>query len=245
MMDDSWIINQCLGHSPLVPKSGVVWSHKDRCGRLLIPGDEYEQTMCYFRNTYGNAAVIAWDDNIALGHIIFVPKSEARERKMLFHERMLVSPCDDKTLVVQAVAFCSIGGQKYRGRGIGCAMTELMIEWATVNGWRKIQIYGVPSGLFPGHWMDFCMPPKPFWQKFGFEVFSKTESEETWEQVKVENLGDDPRKSPEEMAYKKDIIAKVEQGEISEEEWAFEFDVEKSLTNQITAPDQKAGAFCG
>lgn len=61
MMDDSWIINRCVSEAPFKPKPGVVWGHENRCGRLLIPGDEYEQTMRYFRDTYGNAAVVAWD----------------------------------------------------------------------------------------------------------------------------------------------------------------------------------------
>jgi len=117
MMDDSWIINQCVSHSPFVPKPGVVWSHEDRCSRVQIPGDQFEDAMRSFRDAYGNAAVIAWDGNVALGHIIFVPKAEARKQKMLFHERMPASAGDDKTLVVEAVAFCSIGGQKYRRRG--------------------------------------------------------------------------------------------------------------------------------
>jgi len=53
MMDDSWIINQCVSHSPFVPKAGVVWSHKDRCSRLQIPGDQFEDTMRSFRDVAG------------------------------------------------------------------------------------------------------------------------------------------------------------------------------------------------
>ncbi len=230
MMDDSWIINRCVSEAPFTPRPGVVWSYRDRCSRLLIPGDEYEQTMRHFRDAYGNAAVIAWDGGTVLGHIIFVPKPEARRRKMLFHERMPVSPDDDRTLVVQAVGFCSIGGQEYRGRGIGRTMAELMIEWAAANEWLKFQIFGVPSGLFPGHWMDSCMPPKPFWLKFGFEGIGRTKAERTWEEMKAANLGDDPRNSKDEMSRKKEAIAEVERGEIPEDEWAYEFDLERSLT---------------
>jgi len=187
--------------------------------------------MRHFRNRYGNAAVIAWDRDTVLGHIIFVPKLEARKREMLFRERMPLSPDDDMTLVVQAVGFCSIGGHEYRGHGIGRAMAELMIEWAIANGWLKFQIFGVPSGLFPGHWMDSCMPPKPFWQKFRFKVIGKTRLQQTWEEIKAANLADDPRNSSDEMAYKTEVVAKVERGDIPEEEWAYEFDLEKSLTN--------------
>lgn len=229
MMDNTWIINRCVSEAPFIPKRVVVWSHADRCGRLLIPGDKYEQIMYYFMNTYGNAAVIAWDGNLALGHMVFVPKIEARKRQMLFHERMSESPNDDKTFVVHAVGFCSIGGQEYRGRGIGRTMAEMVIEWATVNEWHAIQIFGVPSGLFPSDWMDACIPPKVFWEKLRFKVMGKTRIEQTWEEVRARILADNPRNNKSEMDLKRKIIAKVEQGQISEDEWAYLFDLEKNL----------------
>lgn len=230
MMDDSWIIDQCLGHSPSVPKQGYVWKHEDRCARLLIPGDQYENTMRFFRDTYGNAAVIAWDGNVALGHIIFVPKAEVRKRKMLFHERMPASAGDDKTLVVEAAAFCSIGGQKYRRHGIGRAMAEMMIDWASQTNWAKMQIFGVTAGLFPGDWLDSCIPPRPFWQKFGFQVIGQTRVHQSLRDV-INIVGeDDPRNSEAERRQKQEIKAQLQQGLIPEEEWAYDFDLEKSLT---------------
>jgi len=229
MMDDSWIINRCVSHSPFVPKLGVVWSHEDRCSRLQIPGDRFEDAMRSFRDTYGNTAVIAWDGDVALGHIIFVPKAEARRWKMRYHERMPTSLDDNKTLVVEAVGFCSIGGQQYRGHGIGRAMADMMIDWASQNGWNRLQIFGVPSGLFPGHWMDSCMPPKPFWKKFGFKVFSKTRNGKTWEEVRTDHLADNPRNNSEEMEFKKQIIANMKDPKSSEEDWAYDFDMEKAL----------------
>lgn len=233
MMDDTWIINRCVSHSPFIPKPGVVWSHEDRCSRVQIPGDQFEDAMRTFRNTYGNAAVIAWDRNAALGHIIFVPKTEARRWKMLHHERMPTSPDDNKTLVVEAVGFCSIGGQKYRGHGIGRVMAEMMIDWAGRNSWTKMQIFGVPSGLFPARWMDSCMPPKPFWEKFGFEMIRKVENGKTWDEIKAAHLGDDPRNNPTEMELKKRIIENLKDTESSKENWAYDFDMEKSLTRQM------------
>ena len=185
--------------------------------------------MRSFRDTYGNAAVIAWDGDIALGHIIFVPKAEARRWKMLYHERMPRSPGDDRTLVVEAVGLCSVGGQKYRGRGIGKAMAQMMIDWASQNGWARLQIFGAPSGLFPGHWRDSCMPPKPFWEKLGFGVVHKVHNGQTWEQIKEAHLGDDPRRSPTEMQLKKRIIESMEDPQSSEEDWAYDFDMERSL----------------
>jgi len=134
MMDDSWIINECITHGPTVPRHGVVWSHSDHCTRLLIPGDEYENTMKELMEKYGNCAVIAWDEKLALGHIIFVPKIEARNRKMLYYEKMTETSYDDKTLVIEAVGFCSITGHEYRHRGIGKATAQMVLDWAKING---------------------------------------------------------------------------------------------------------------
>ena len=230
MMDDSWIINRCVSHSPFVPQPGVVWSHGDRCNRLQIPGDCFEDTVRSLRDTYGNVAVIAWDGDLALGHIIFVPKAEARRWKMLNHERMPASPDDDRTLVVEAVGFCSIGGQKYRRHGIGNAMAAMMIDWAIRNGWLNMQIFGVPCGLFPGHWKDSCMPPRPFWEQLGFEVTEKVPHGRTWEEIKAAHVGDDPRRSPAEARLKRQIVETLENLRPSEEDWAYDFDMEKSLT---------------
>ena len=230
MMDDSWIIDKCVVHSPFIPKQGYAWKHEDHCSRLLIPADQYEDTMRFFRDTYGNAAVIAWDGNVVLGHVIFVPKTEARKRKMLFYERMPVSPDDDKTLVVEAVGFCSIGGQKYRKHGVGRAMAEMMIDWAIHTGWSKIEIFGVPSGLFPAHWMDSCMPPRTFWERFGFRVFEKARIYRSWEDVPDITDDDDPRHSETEKRQKQEIKVQLQQGLIAEDEWAYDYDMEKSLT---------------
>lgn len=229
MMDDSWIIDQCVSHSPFIPKQVPSWSHEDRCTRVQIPGDQFEDAMRSFREAYGNAAVIAWDGDVALGHIIFVPKAEARRWQMLHHERMPAAPDDAQTLVAQAVGFCSIGGQKYRGRGIGSAMAEMMIDWSSRNGWAKLEIYGVPSGLFPTHWMDSCMPPRPFWEKFGFTAIGRVPNGQTWDKIKTEQLSDDPRNNPAEMVLKRQIIDTIELSDLAEEDWAFDFDLEKHL----------------
>jgi GNAT superfamily N-acetyltransferase len=166
---------------------------------------------------------------MVLGHIIFVPKAEARRLKMLHHERMPITRNDDKILVVEAVGFCSIGGQNYRRRGIGRAMVEMIIDWSRQNGWTKLQIFGVPSGLFPGHWMDSCMPPRPFWEKFGFEVIGKVRTRQTWEQIKAAHLRDDPRNNPTEMELKRKTVESIKDPTDSEINWAFDFDMAKSL----------------
>jgi GNAT superfamily N-acetyltransferase len=229
MMDDSWILNRCVSHSPFVPKPGVVWSHTNCCSRLQIPGDQFEDAMRSFRDNYGNAAVIAWDGDVALGHIIFVPKAEARRWKILYYDRMPASPDDGKTLVVEAVGFCSIGGQKYRGHGIGRAMAEMAIDWADANGWIQMEIFGVPSGLFPGHWKDSCMPPRPFWEKFGFKVFDKVRHDRTWEEISMGNLTDDPRNDSQEIELKKQIVNDMKDPVASEEDWAYTFDMKRRL----------------
>ena len=149
---------------------------------------------------------------------------------MLFHERMSASSGDDKTLVVEAAAFCSIGGQKYRRHGIGSAMAEMMIDWASQTGWVKMQIFGVTAGLFPGDWMDSCMPPRPFWQNFGFQVIGQTKIHQSLRDI-INIVGeDDPRNSEAERRQKQEIKAQLQQGLILEEEWAYDFDLEKNLS---------------
>ncbi len=81
--------------------------------------------------------------------------------------------------------------------------------------------------------MDSCMPPKPFWQKFGFEVIRKVPNGQTWDEIKTANLGDDPRNSPTEMELKKQIVKSLEDPKSSEENWAYDFDMEKSIIRQI------------
>ena len=229
MMDESWIINRCVSHSPFDPRNARTWSHEDRCSRIQIPGDQFEGAMRSFRDRYGNAAVIAWDGDLLLGHFIFVPVTEARNWKMLHYERIRVSSDDEKTLYVGAVGFCSIGGQKYRAHGIGEEMAGMMIDWALHNGWEKLQVFGASSGLFPAHWMDFCIPPRTFWEKFGFEVTHEVRVERSWDEIKIAQLNDDPRSSPTEMAQKRQIIDSVTSPESSIKDWAYEFDLEKRL----------------
>ncbi len=233
MMDDSWIINECITHGPIQPRAGIVWKHSDHCSRLLIPGDEYESTMKEFMDAYGNCAVIAWDGDVALGHMIFVPKAEAQRRQMLYHERMLETDYDAKTLVIEAVGFCSIMGHEYRGRGIGRAMGGMILEWAKLNNWKAVQVYGTPTGLFPWAWLDSCMPPYQFWQKLGFQIVAKMKTASSWQQVRDAMLADDPRASESERKLKDDIVAKVEQGKILEQQWAYEYDLERKLSGSI------------
>ena len=114
-------------------------------------------------------------------------------------------------------------------------MADMMIDWSNQNGWTKMQIFGVPSGLFPGHWMDSCMPPRPFWEKFGFEVTQKVPNAHTWDEIKTAHLRDDPRNSPTEMELKKQIVESMQAPESSEEDWACDFDMEKSLTSRMQA----------
>jgi len=226
MMDDSWIINECITHGPIEPRHGVVWSHSDRCTRLLIPGDEYENTMKELMEKYGNCAVIAWDGKLALGHMIFVPKIEARNNKMLYYEKMNETSYDDKTLVIQAVGFCSIGGHEYRHHGIGRAMGEMILEWAKLNRWKSVQIYGAPSGLFPWAWLDSCMPPLQFWEKLGFQIIEKTKIKLNWQEFRSSILTDNPRDDEKERKLKSNIITQIENGQITEEQWAYEYDLE-------------------
>ncbi|MHB0947314.1 MAG: hypothetical protein ACYC3B_09090 [Sedimentisphaerales bacterium] len=226
MMDDSWIINQCISERPIKPEKGVIWPHNQYCTRLRIHGNVYESTMEKFMDRYGNAAVIAWDGKLALGHMIFVPKVEARKNKMLYSERMAETSYDAKTLIIEAVGFCSIDGHEYRHRGIGRAMAEMVLNWAKANNWQSVQVYGTPTGLFPWAWLDSCIPPMQFWKKLGFRIIKKTRIEPSWQKFRESILTDEPRDSKEERKLKKDIVEKIDNGQLTEEQWAYEYDLE-------------------
>ena len=36
LMDDSWIMNRCVGDYPWKPRQGIVWAHSDHCVRLQV-----------------------------------------------------------------------------------------------------------------------------------------------------------------------------------------------------------------
>lgn len=229
LMDDSWILNQCVGAHPIVPQAGVVWSHSEHCARLPVPGDEFPDFMRETRNTYGNCAVIAWEGERVLGHLVFLPRAVARRWKAAGWERFGPATEDDSTLVIINLAFCSLSGHEFRGKGIGKTLVASTLDWARQNGWQRVEVYGASGGLFPWDWYDACIPPRLFWEGRRFLVFSKhgaaTFSEDTLENL----LADNPRGNPIEQQQKKGLVAALRRGEVDAELYARSYDLRRVL----------------
>jgi hypothetical protein len=229
-MDDSWIINQCAGAHPFKPKQGVVWKPSDKCARLPIPGDEFPMFMSEVHHTYGNCAAIAWYGDMVLGHIVFLPRQTARQKRATGWEHFGLDDEDAKTLVVINLAFCSLSGHEFRRKGIGKAMVSLMVEWATEADYNAIEVYDTEPGLFPAEWLDHCIPPKPFWEARGFKVFAEHHNNDYFSEDNLNAIeADNPRDSSEEQRHKEQIISRIRSRDIDIASYSFKYDLRFTL----------------
>jgi GNAT superfamily N-acetyltransferase len=229
LMDNSWILNQCVGAHPIVPQEGVVWSRSEHCARLPIPGDEFPGFIRETRDAYGNCAVIAWHGERVLGHLVFLPRVVARRWKAAGSERFGPATEDDGTLVIINLAFCSLSGHEFRGRGIGKALVAMTVDWARQNNWRRVEVYGASGGLFPCDWYDACIPPRPFWEGRRFLVFSKCGEAAFPERALEGIVADNPRADPVEQQQKKMLLAALQRREIDAEFYARSYDLRRTL----------------
>jgi hypothetical protein len=113
LMDDAWTFNKCVSEAPFKPQQGAVWTHCDHCARLPgVPGDELPYFMHEIKEKYGNCAALVWHNDILLGHLVFLPKIVARQRRAAACEYFSIDSLDQKTLVVINLGFYSLGGQE-------------------------------------------------------------------------------------------------------------------------------------
>ena len=227
LMDDSWMINRCAGDHPFKPKEGIVWNHEEHCARLPVPGDEFPEFMREMRDTYDNCAAIAWHRQKVLGHIVFLPRAVARKWGASGWQNFGPTEQDQGTLVVINLAFCSLSGHEFRRKGIGKALVAVMLEWAGKNSWSKVEVYDTGPGLFPAEWYDHCIPPKPFWQARGFDVFAQHKDETCIKQTLKAFMEDNPRNSSEEQRQKEEIIADIKRGAIDAELPCHKYDLSR------------------
>jgi predicted GNAT family acetyltransferase len=144
-----------------------------------------------------------------------MPRSEARKARATGCPFFGPAEEDEGVLVVVNLAFCSLSGHQFRGKGIGTAMVNMMITWAREKGWRAIEVYGTTGGLFPWDWLDACIPPRPFWEHRGFTVFKQRPHRYTDEEL--DNLlADNPRNSESEQEEKQRTIAQIRAGRVGE-----------------------------
>ena len=191
-----------------------MWQAHERCARLPeIAGDEFQNTLRLLRDTYGNCAVIAWHEEQVLGHLVWMPRHEARALWAKGCEFFGPKAGDAGTLVVVNLAFCSLSGHGFRRKGVGRAMVDMMIAWAWEYGWRRIEAYDVTGGLFPWDWLDACIPPRPFWEHMGFAVFQQRLHAYTEEELDG-LLADNPRDDDREQEEKRNIVSRVRAGQV-------------------------------
>lgn len=229
LMDDSWIMNRCVGDHPWKPRQGIVWAHSDHCVRLPVPGDELPDFVRQMRDTYGNCAAVAWHGELVLGHIVWLPRAVARKWRSTGWEQFGPAAEDEGNLVVINLAFCSLSGHEFRRKGVGEALVGIMLDWARVNAWQKIEVYDTGGGLFPAEWLDYCIPPRPFWEGRGFSVFAKRRDEIFSDETLSAIIEDNPRNSAEEQRQKEEIIAAIRRGSIDPELYAYRYDLRRQV----------------
>ena len=89
-----------------------------------------------------------------------------------------------------------------------------MCDWATRNGWRRIEVYNAAGRLFPVDWLDHGIPPRPFWEKRGFAVFQRHADGKFSDECLQGLMADNPRNGHAEQREKEEIIRKLRAEEI-------------------------------
>ena len=229
LMDESWIWNECVGAHPIRPRPGVVWAHSDHCARLPIPGDELPLFVRQMCESHGNCAAMAWHGEYVLGHIVWLPRAVARDFEATGWEHFGEPEDDGTTLVVINFAFCSLSRHEFRRKGVGKALVATMLHWARENGWRRVEVYDTPSGLFPCDWYDSCIPPRPFWEGRDFQVVARHGDGTISEERLRAGMADNPRSSEEEQQQKTEIIAALKRGEADPELVGYSYDLGREI----------------
>ena len=125
------------------------------------------------------------------------------------------------------LAFCSLSGHEFRGKGIGKALVGIMLDWASENNWRRVEVYGTGTGLFPAEWYDHCIPPRPFWEGRGFTVFAKHGDSKLSAEDMEAIMEDNPRHSDTEQQQKREILAAIQSRNIDPELYGHTFDLRR------------------
>jgi hypothetical protein len=114
-------------------------------------------------------------------------------------------------------------------KGVGRTLVQVMLEWARQNAWRYIEVSDTGGGIFPVEWLDYCIPPRPFWEKRGFVVFQKHGDGKFSEEFLQAVLNDNPRHSDTEQRQKEEIMLRLRAGTIDQQQCAFQYDLRFTL----------------
>ncbi|MEN6425227.1 MAG: GNAT family N-acetyltransferase [Phycisphaerales bacterium] len=185
-MTGDFLLWRCLHHGPLsrdtmerLPASGEVpW---ERCRARNVP------LLAKLTRTYGACAIVARDGGHTVGYLRFYPKAVCTmagagclclqqdypagpAEDFADADFPALSQIEDKTLVVHCLMTGSAQRKEnpYQRKGLGTRMVKALVEWARVNGWRRIEadsfedlplIYEITGSA--GH---------TFWEKLGFRL---------------------------------------------------------------------------
>jgi GNAT superfamily N-acetyltransferase len=116
------------------------------------------------RRQYGNCVFVAWDDDRIVGFLMFFPRSVAIKIGL---RPMPPEGPDDRTLVLM----CMQVAHGYRGKGVGTALVQSVMNWAREHGWKRIEVNRVTEGKSDADWWWSWALPK--WQRIGFCVVRK------------------------------------------------------------------------
>lgn len=184
LMTEEFILWRCLHGGPLSRDTIDQWSSGDK-----MPWKRYRDRntslLVKLTRTYGACAILARDGDRIVGHLRFYPKSICRKKGaggLCLQQDFPAGPAEDfsdndfpepaqiedKTLVVHCLMTGSPQQKDnpYQRKGIGTRMVRALIEWAKVNGWKRIEadsfedlpiIYDITGSA--GH---------TFWEKMGF-----------------------------------------------------------------------------
>jgi len=113
------------------------------------------------RDRYGNCVLMAWDEGMVVGFLMFLPKPVARKLGIY---TLPTRELADETLVYT----CMQLAPAYHGQGLGTRLVKALIAWAREHGWRRIEVKNVSSGVRDEAWRWGWALPK--WQRLGFEA---------------------------------------------------------------------------
>jgi GNAT superfamily N-acetyltransferase len=162
--------------------AGVTYAVKCWPGKHVKGQWPNPEIAAYFRkvmDAYGTSAIMAWQERTLVGVLPFMPVNCGLP-KMSF---CICAPDGEQTPLeriarAQAIPFAelsprviyteclSVNWGLYR-RGIGSAMAQYLVEWASEQGWDRIEgvTFATPDGDDAYRWI----PSIQFWEKAGFQ----------------------------------------------------------------------------
>ena len=186
-MTEKFILWRCLHGGPLSRDT-----INQSAGKM--PGDRYRKRnislLKKISRIYGACAIIARDGDKIVGQLRFYPKAICNLEGaggLCLQQDYSAGPADDftdcdfpflsqiedKTLVVHCLMTGSPQQKEnpYQRKGIGTRMVRVLIEWAKVNGWERIEAHSFED--IPIIYEITGNAGYTFWEKMGFRLVDR------------------------------------------------------------------------